>query len=189
MNPASQLRQATLDRANALALFTTRLSRFRRFRGWVRVRRRAHSDCQATLHALAQQRLAGTGRLALQALLQQARKPTWRLRVWDAAIEKKDVWKARGYSWSPGESGRPKCWYRDVSDADKAAELSWLRQDVMEPGQAVWALRITARDRYSDRCWAWGEPLAVAMDRAAGRSEGRWSSAMRADIVRAGPEG
>ena len=31
-----------------------------------------------------------------------------------------------------------------------------------------------------------GEPLAVAMDRAAGRSEGRGSSAMKADIVRTG---
>jgi hypothetical protein len=76
----------------------------------------------------------------------------------DAAIEKKDLLKARGYSWSPGESGRPRCWYRDVSDADKAAEVSWLRQSVMGPDQAVWALRITARDRYSDRCWGWGVP-------------------------------
>jgi hypothetical protein len=39
---------------------------------------------------------------------------------------KKDILKARGYAWSPGEFGRPKCWYRDVSDADKAAEVSWL---------------------------------------------------------------
>jgi len=32
-----------------------------------------------------------------------------------------------GTAWSPGEFGRPRCWYRDVSDADKAAEASWLR--------------------------------------------------------------
>jgi hypothetical protein len=62
-------------------------------------------------------------------------------------------------TWSPGEFGRPKCWYRDVSDADKPAEAAWLRAKVMGPGQAVWALRITARDRYSDRCWAWGEKV------------------------------
>jgi hypothetical protein len=30
----------------------------------------------------------------------------------------------------------------------------------MGPDQAVWALRIMARDRYSDRCWCWGERLA-----------------------------
>jgi DNA polymerase-3 subunit epsilon len=116
---------------------------------------RAASDCRATLHTLAQP-LPGTGRLALQALLEQARLPTWRLWARDAAIEKKDILKARGYAWSPGEFGRPKCWYRDVSDADKAAEVAWFRENVMEPSQAVWALRITARDRYSDRCWGLG---------------------------------
>jgi len=120
---------------------------------------RAASDCRATLHALAQP-LPGTGRLALQALLEQARLQTWRLWARDAAIEKKDILKTRGYAWSPGEFGRPRCWYRDVADADKAAEVAWLRANVMGPDQAVWALRITARDRYSDRCWGWGEPLA-----------------------------
>jgi DNA polymerase-3 subunit epsilon len=119
---------------------------------------RAASDCRATLHALAQP-LPGTGRLALQVLLEQARLPTWRLWARDAAIEKKDVLKARGYTWSPGEFGRPKCWYRDVSDADKAAEAAWLRANVMGPDQSVWALRITAKDRYSGRCWDWGFPL------------------------------
>jgi DNA polymerase-3 subunit epsilon len=132
---------------------------------------RAASDCRATVHALAQA-LPGTGRLALQALLEQARLPTWRLWARDSAIEKKDLLKARGYSWTPGESGRPKCWYRDVADADKAAEVSWLRATVMGPDQCVWALRITAKDRYSDRCWAWGERLGLALERAADRSEG-----------------
>jgi|HubBroStandDraft_6_1064221.scaffolds.fasta_scaffold04522_6 DNA polymerase-3 subunit epsilon len=117
---------------------------------------RAASDCRATLHAMAQP-LPGTGRLALHALLEQARLPTWRLWTRNGAIEKKDILKARGYTWSPGEFGRPKCWYRDVSDAEKAAEVSWLRANVMGPDQAVCALRITARDRYSDRCWGWGE--------------------------------
>src|SRR6516165_6269022 len=107
---------------------------------------RAASDCRATVHALAQT-LPGTGRLAMQALLEQARLPSWRIWARDAAIEKKDVLKARGYAWSPGVLGRPKSWYRDVADADKAAEVSWLRQSVMGP-QAVWALRITAKDRY-----------------------------------------
>jgi len=69
---------------------------------------RAASDCRATLHALAQ-RLPGTGRLALQALLVQARLPTWRLWARDAAIEKKDVLKARGYQ-------DPSCGVRRTSD-------------------------------------------------------------------------
>jgi DNA polymerase III subunit epsilon len=132
---------------------------------------RAASDCRATLHVLAQP-LPGTGRLALQALLEQARLPTWRLWARDAAIEKKDVLKARGYAWSPGEFGRPKCWYRDVSDANKATEAAWLRANVMGPDQAVWALRITARNRYSDRCWGWGEPLGISLECAVEAPEG-----------------
>jgi DNA polymerase III subunit epsilon len=120
---------------------------------------RAASDCRATLHTLAQP-LPRTRRLALQALLERARIPTWRLWARESAIETKDLLKNRGYTWSPGEFGRPRCWYRDVSDADKAAEVVWLRTNVIEPDQTVWALRITARDRYSDRCWGWGEPLA-----------------------------
>jgi len=127
---------------------------------------RAASDCRAALHALAQT-LPGTGRLALHALLEQARLPTWRLWAREAAIEKKDLLKARGYTWSSGEFGRPKCWYRDVSDADKTVEVSWLRANVMGPDLAAWALRITAKDRYSDRCWGWGEPLGISLESAA----------------------
>src|SRR5271169_5784634 len=91
-------------------------------------------------------------------------------------------------SHSPGAFGRPKCWYRDVSDADKAAEVSWLRMNAMGPDQAVWALRITAKDRYSDRCWGWGwgEPPAIALECATDRPGTRWSNAMGPDIV---PEG
>jgi DNA polymerase III subunit epsilon len=140
--------------------------------GFFHDQHRAASDCRATVHALVQ-RLPGTGRPAFQALLEQARVPTWRLWAKDAAIEKKDILKARGYAWSPGELGRPKSWYRDVSEADKAAEAAWLRANVMGPVQAVWALRITAKDRYSDRCWARGEPLGIAMEGAADRSGGR----------------
>src|SRR5215831_18992555 len=110
-----------------------------------------------------------------QSVILPVPQPTWRLWARDAAIEKKNVLKARGYAWSPGEFGRPRCWYRDVADADKAAEVSWLRQNVMGVDQAVWALRITAKDRYSDRCWAWGECLNIELDWPADRSGGRWS--------------
>jgi DNA polymerase-3 subunit epsilon len=156
--------------------------------GFFHDQHRATSDCRATVHALAQ-RLPGSGRPALQALLERARLPTWRLWARDAGIEKKDLLKARGYSWSPGEFRRPKCWYRDVSDADKDAELSWLRQNVMGPDQSVWALRVTARERYSDRCCAWGEPLGVALNHPANHSESRWSGLRKPAIVGEGPSG
>ena len=105
------------------------------------------------------QPLPGTGQLAFQALVATARLPTWRLWARGAPIETKDAPKARGYKWSSGEFGRPRCWYRDVSEGDQAAEVLWLRRNIMPPDDDVWALRITARNRYSDRCWAWGEPV------------------------------
>jgi DNA polymerase-3 subunit epsilon len=146
---------------------------------------RAASDCRATLHALAQP-LPGTGRLALQNLLERARLPSWRIWPKDAAIEKKDVLEARGYAWSPGELGRPKCWYRDVSDADKAAEVSWLRANVMGVDQVVWALRITARDRYSDRCSCWSEPVGISLESTADCPGTRWHGKRYPDVVREG---
>jgi DNA polymerase-3 subunit epsilon len=153
--------------------------------GFVHDGHRAGSDCRATVHALAQ-RLPGTGRLALQALLEQARLPIWRLWARDAAIEKKDVLKARGYSGSPGEFGRPKCWYRDVADADEGAEAAWLRANVMGSDQAVWVLRVTAKDRYSDRCWGWVNDWVSHWHGLRIARKAPWSEAMDLDIVQEG---
>jgi hypothetical protein len=73
-----------------------------------------------------------------------------------------------------------------VSDAGKATEVSWLRANVMGPDQAVWALRITASVRHSDRCWGWGEPLGIAMECATDRPARHWSGVTKPDIVREG---
>ena len=51
----------------------------------------------------------------------------------------------------------------------------------MGSSQAVWALRITSRDRYSDRCWGWGERLGISLDRAADRPGRRWKGVVTAD--------
>jgi DNA polymerase III subunit epsilon len=124
---------------------------------------RAASDCHATIHVLSQL-LPQTRRLALAALLEKARTRSWRLWARDAPFEMKDALKARGYTWNPGDFGRPRCWFRDVPDAEKLAEVAWLRENAIDPDQDVWALPITARDRYSDRCWRWGEPVAAGLD-------------------------
>jgi hypothetical protein len=89
----------------------------------------------------------------------------------------------------PRRVGRPKCWYRDVSDGDKGAEVSWLRSNVMGPDQAIWALRITARDRYPDRCWRWGESLGLEMECAADRSRNGWNGVMKPEVLQEGPGG
>ena len=99
----------------------------------------------------------------------EKRLPVFAAKHW--ACSRSDIdWRAEGirssalefiayYAWSPGEFGRPRSWYRDVSDADKGTEVGWLQANVMGLERSVWALRISARDRHSDRCWGWGERL------------------------------
>jgi hypothetical protein len=57
---------------------------------------------------------------------------------------------------------------------------------VMGADQAVWALRMTAKNRYSDRCWGWGERLGVALNGAANRSGSRWSGVIKPEISSGG---
>jgi DNA polymerase III subunit epsilon len=93
--------------------------------GWFFDGHRAMNDCRATLHLLSRD-LPMSGRPALAVLLQTARRRSWCLRALESRIELKDRLKARGYRWSNGEDGRPRAWYREVDDADLAAEeRSW----------------------------------------------------------------
>jgi len=52
--------------------------------------------------------------------------------------------------------------HRAGSPGGQPAEVAWLRANVMPPDQDAWALRLTAKDRYSDRCWCWGERVSDA---------------------------
>jgi hypothetical protein len=54
---------------------------------------------------------------------------------------------------------------RQILDADKAAEVSWLRENVMGPGQSIWGLPITARDRPSDRMLGLGRTFGYRNER------------------------
>ncbi len=85
---------------------------------------RAEDDCHALLHVLAQP-LPASGRLALTALLDQARRRTVRVWALGSAYEHRTMLKARGYRWCDGQRGRVKSWYRDVSEEEAEAELDW----------------------------------------------------------------
>jgi DNA polymerase-3 subunit epsilon len=117
---------------------------------------RAIVDCQALLHVLAQP-LPVSGRRALAALLDAERVPTWRIWARGAPFEAKDILKARGCTWSSGENGRPKSWFRDVPDPAYLDEAAWMRANAGV--REVWGLPFTASKRYSDRCWDWGKRL------------------------------
>ncbi|KAA2211356.1 3'-5' exonuclease [Teichococcus oryzae] len=112
---------------------------------------RAVHDCRATLAILARP-LPRCGQTALARLLDSARQASWRIWAADAPFEQKDRLKARGYRWN-GEATeqQPRAWYRDVTEAEREAELAFLREEIYGRAMEPPMRRITARDRYSER--------------------------------------
>jgi len=90
---------------------------------------RAVDDCHALLEILSSE-LPGTGRPALLALLDRARRKTSRIWAEQSPFDLKDELKKRGYRWSDGADGRPKSWYTDVDEQEAEDEIRFLRQAI-----------------------------------------------------------
>lgn len=91
----------------------------------------AAADCAAVLTLLGRT-LPHTGATALSVLIEAAASPTQRIWAVGAPIALKDVLKTRGYRWNPGDDGRPRAWYRDVSARDYEAERDFLATDIYQ---------------------------------------------------------
>jgi DNA polymerase III subunit epsilon len=111
---------------------------------------RATTDCHAAIELLARP-LPQSGALALAALLETARQATCRVWAEGSPFDFKDILKGRGYRWNDGNDGRPKSWYRDVSEDALDEELSYLRKEIYQREADVPVVKITAFDRFSDR--------------------------------------
>jgi DNA polymerase III subunit epsilon len=119
--------------------------------GFFHVGHRAVDDCRAGVELLSR-RLPRSGRRAFDVLLESARTPQWRIRAVGAPFELREVLKARGYRWDPGENGRPRAWFVDVSGDALEAERDFLRKEIYRRDELdIDARRIDAYDRYSDR--------------------------------------
>ncbi len=113
---------------------------------------RAVDDCRAGVEVLARP-LPRSARTGLSVLLASARCPRIRLRAVGAPYGLRGVLKARGYRWSGGEDGRAKGWFVDVDEAAQQDECAFLRQEIYGREDAtIETHRITAWDRYSERC-------------------------------------
>lgn len=93
----------------------------------------AAADCAAVLTLLGQS-LPDTDATALSVLIEAAASPTQRIWAVGAPIGLKHVLKARGYRWNPGDDGRPRAWYKDVSARDYEAERDFLAADIYQNG-------------------------------------------------------
>lgn len=119
--------------------------------GFFYERHRATNDCAAAIELLARD-LPKSGQPALARLLEQARTPSWRIWAENSPFAMKDKLKARGYRWSGDDAVPSRCWYVDVAEADKDAELMFLRQEIYGGEFDPLTRKIDAYDRFSDRC-------------------------------------
>lgn len=113
-------------------------------------RHRAEHDCRAVIELLAL-KLPVSNRTALANLLDRARQPTWRIWAENSPYDLKDTLKARGYRWNGDGNPNPRSWYVDVDDANREAEISFLRKEIYLRDVNLLVHRIDAYNRFSDR--------------------------------------
>ena len=133
----------------AEGLESSRLSSLLMEAGWFYDRHRALADVGALVHLLSLE-LPRSRKLALAALLEAARQPTWRIWAEGAPFATKDTLKARGYRWSDGSSGRRKSWYFDASPERRDDEIAFLRQSIFHRRVDLPVDRLTAYTRFRE---------------------------------------
>lgn len=119
--------------------------------GWFHESHRALSDALAALFLLTLP-LPSSGKLALSALLECARRPMRAVRAEETAFEQRAALKARGYRWDEGSPQRPKAWW--IMTSDPEAEVEWLRREIYRDEQRkIVVVNVPATRRYSARLW------------------------------------
>ena len=112
---------------------------------------RATIDCQAGIEVLSRQ-LPKSGEQVLSQLLKSARRTDIRLWAEGAPFDRKDVLKKRGYRWSPGENGKRKAWYKDLSEDELEDEMKYLNDSIYPRAVGVLPTdKFNAKIRYSKR--------------------------------------
>jgi DNA polymerase-3 subunit epsilon len=111
---------------------------------------RAVDDCHAVVELLSRP-LPGTSATALSVLLDRAARSSCRVWAEYAPFDLKDVLKARGYRWSNGENGALRCWYVDVDESEREAELRFLREEIYQRNVDLRCVTYTALERHSAR--------------------------------------
>ncbi len=111
---------------------------------------RAEDDCYAAIELLTRE-LPLSGKLAMAAMLERARKPSWRIWAENSPYDCKDQLKHRGYRWNGDSNGRPRAWFIDVEDEQHADEINFLRKEIYLRDVELFVQKITAYNRFSDR--------------------------------------
>ncbi len=112
---------------------------------------RALNDCLAAIELLASP-LPRSARLGMEQLLERARRPLFRIWAENAPFALKSHLKARGYRWNAEGSTWPRAWYVDVEADNRESELHYLRSEIYQGEIDLMVRKITALERFSERC-------------------------------------
>lgn len=109
---------------------------------------RAVDDCFALLEILAGTTVDQTSPPFAE-LYEASQRSRVRIFAENSPFDMKDHLKKRGYRWSDGSEGRPKCWWIEVTDAGLEDELHYLRSEIYRWDDADPPIkRLTAFDRF-----------------------------------------
>lgn len=109
---------------------------------------RACEDCLAGVELL-RMPLPRSGKLVMAALLDGARRATYRISAKRAPFDAKDKLKARGYRWNGEASLGPHAWSIEVEAEQVELELQFLEQEVFFGAAEIPIAKVTAFERFS----------------------------------------
>jgi DNA polymerase-3 subunit epsilon len=113
---------------------------------------RATDDCLAGVEILSR-RLPRSGQPVFAALLDSARRASWRVWAEGAPYQLRGKLKRRRYRWNSGEDGGIRAWFVDVPEDALEDELRFLRREIYGRDDVeIMRRRMTALERYSERC-------------------------------------
>lgn len=120
--------------------------------GWCINAHRALDDAEGVLGLLLES-LPVSGQRVFAALLKNSSESISRIYAVNAPFDKKNQLKQRGYRWSDGNGGIPKCWWTIVNESVEHDEMHWLAKEVYPDGNAssIEFKRILPVDRFSIR--------------------------------------
>lgn len=120
--------------------------------GWCINAHRALDDAEGVL-ALLLESLPLSKEPVFPLLLAASAEDSSRICAVNAPYDKKDLLKQRGYRWSDGSNGIPKCWWIKLPAAREKDELRYLAEEIYPNGrtESVVIRRIDPLDRFSIR--------------------------------------
>lgn len=120
--------------------------------GWCINAHRALDDAEGVLGLLLET-LPQAGHSVFKVLLENSAESISKLYAINSPFDKKDILKQRGYRWSDGSNGTPKCWWISIPESREKEELGYLADEIYPNGRtgSVEIKRVSPVDRFSKR--------------------------------------